>query len=49
MRNRIPRKKKKFYKTLWFKRSLVKRFIVKSSIKYNSDTNIWGCITKDQN
>lgn len=43
---RIPRKKKKFYKTLWFKRYGIKRYIIKSSIDYDVNARVWGCTTR---
>ena len=48
---RIPRKKKKQFKLLWFKVYRQKRFIIKNSIDYAVFTNsngkkVWGCITR---
>jgi len=37
---RIPRKKKKAYKKLWFKRTGIKRYVIKSSIER------YGCMTR---
>ena len=48
---RIPRKKKKKFKLLWFKVYRHKRFIIKNSIDYTVYPNsngkkVWGCITR---
>ena len=41
---RIPRKKKKFYKNLWEKKTGLKHTIIKSSINYDEEFKVWGCI-----
>lgn len=52
--NRIPRKKKKFFKKLWNNRDGQVRYIVKSSIvkSRNWDAGfgnmVWGCLTRFQ-
>ena len=49
---RIPRKKKKEFKKLWFSKDGVKRFIIKSSInrsngwESSNGKTVWGCITR---
>ncbi len=49
---RIPRKKKKQFKKLWFSRDGLKRYIVKSSInktngwEVSNGEIVWGCITR---
>jgi len=52
---RIPRKKKKQFKKLWFSRDGLKRIIIKSSIsktdgfKSSNGKTVWGCITRLKN
>jgi hypothetical protein len=41
---RIPRKKKKLFKKLWAKETGLKYTIIKSSIKYDEEFKVWGCI-----
>lgn len=43
---RIPRSLKKKYKKIWKVRLGYNPIIVKSTIKKDEITNVWGCITK---
>lgn len=48
---RIPRKKKKAFKKMWFKEWGVKRYIMKNTIalcewEVSDHKTVWGCITR---